>query len=324
VRSRGTGGVKVLTDATALLEQVVAREPNYAPAWALLAQAYALTPVYLTAFVSGATDELRRAQDASRPKAEAAARRAIQLDAKFSDGYLSLGLALGRKWLLAEELYTEALALDSNNPEALNQYGDLLAAVGHLKEALSVRKRLLSLEPFVPVFNRNTAIILWLNGQTDAAIAMLKDLPSDYAERGSYLGQVYAASGRFGDAADAIMQIPAKTFLPGSVDEAVRLLRMAPTTVTSPQSVPQLGLLGFIHVYIGDPIGMLEYYERNLDAGLLGTATTSSLWASAYGSVRQTERFKTFARKAGFVDYWRARGWPGLCRPVGADDFTCD
>jgi hypothetical protein len=24
------------------------------------------------------------------------------------------------------------------------------------------------------------------------------------------------------------------------------------------------------------------------------------------------------------VDYWRARGWPDLCRPMGADDFVCD
>jgi len=25
----------------------------------------------------------------------------------------------------------------------------------------------------------------------------------------------------------------------------------------------------------------------------------------------------------GMVDYWRARGWPKFCQPVGADDFTC-
>jgi len=40
--------------------------------------------------------------------------------------------------------------------------------------------------------------------------------------------------------------------------------------------------------------------------------------------LRKTERFKKFARRGGYVDYWRARGWPDLCRPVGADDFECD
>jgi len=40
--------------------------------------------------------------------------------------------------------------------------------------------------------------------------------------------------------------------------------------------------------------------------------------------LRKTERFQSLVRKAGLVDYWRERGWPDLCRPVGADDFVCD
>ena len=24
------------------------------------------------------------------------------------------------------------------------------------------------------------------------------------------------------------------------------------------------------------------------------------------------------------LGYWRARGWPDLCRPMGADDLVCD
>jgi hypothetical protein len=48
------------------------------------------------------------------------------------------------------------------------------------------------------------------------------------------------------------------------------------------------------------------------------------LWHSSYAPLRKTERFKALVRNAGFVDYWRARGWPDLCHPVGADDFACD
>ena len=43
-----------------------------------------------------------------------------------------------------------------------------------------------------------------------------------------------------------------------------------------------------------------------------------------YAPVRKTERFKAYVRKIGMVDYWRARGWPDLCRSMGADDFVCD
>jgi hypothetical protein len=47
-------------------------------------------------------------------------------------------------------------------------------------------------------------------------------------------------------------------------------------------------------------------------------------WDPLYAPLRKTERFKTLMRDAGLVDYWRERGWPDLCRPVGADDFVCD
>jgi hypothetical protein len=40
--------------------------------------------------------------------------------------------------------------------------------------------------------------------------------------------------------------------------------------------------------------------------------------------LRKTERFRTFVRKAGLVEYWRARGWPQFCHPTTGDDFTCD
>jgi hypothetical protein len=30
-------------------------------------------------------------------------------------------------------------------------------------------------------------------------------------------------------------------------------------------------------------------------------------------------------RNRGVVEYWRERGWPELCRPLGVgQDFTCD
>ncbi|MEE8371531.1 MAG: hypothetical protein V3R73_05225, partial [Sphingomonadales bacterium] len=41
------------------------------------------------------------------------------------------------------------------------------------------------------------------------------------------------------------------------------------------------------------------------------------------GEIQADPRFKALVKKAGLVDYWRARGWPRYCRPVGADDFEC-
>ena len=94
VRARG---IKPLTDAAALLEQVVARDPNYAPAWALLALAYALTPNFHPSYFTGDVTTMRRIVEASFPRAETAARRAIELDPNFADGHMALALVQERR-----------------------------------------------------------------------------------------------------------------------------------------------------------------------------------------------------------------------------------
>ena len=48
------------------------------------------------------------------------------------------------------------------------------------------------------------------------------------------------------------------------------------------------------------------------------------VWHPSYAPLRKTARFKELMKKVGMVDYWRAKGWPDLCHPVGANDFACE
>jgi hypothetical protein len=68
--------------------------------------------------------------------------------------------------------------------------------------------------------------------------------------------------------------------------------------------------------------GVMEAPERSLEFGY--NIGVSPLWLPVEAPVRKTERFKTYARKAGLVDHWRARGWPDLCHPTSGDDFQCN
>ena len=38
----------------------------------------------------------------------------------------------------------------------------------------------------------------------------------------------------------------------------------------------------------------------------------------------QARNVETVMRKLGFVDYWRAKGWPPQCHPIAGDDFVCE
>ena len=76
-----------------------------------------------------------------------------------------------------DHLRAKALALDPARPDTLHIYANLLAAVGRLKESLVMARQLLDQEPYVPIYSANAATILWLNGQDDAAIALLEASP---------------------------------------------------------------------------------------------------------------------------------------------------
>jgi len=320
VRARG---LKPLTDAAALLEQVVARDPEFAPAWAELAAAYNLIPVTHPAELNGAIDEWREVVDATLPKAEAAARRAIELNANYADGYVSLGLLQVHrgKLLAAEGLYEKAFALDPNNPDALQQYSLLLAEVGRLKDGLTMRLKLAALEPFVPVYNANNAMALWLNGQNDDAIMVAKALPPGNFT--TNLATIYAGSDRYSEAAAVLAETPSD-IAPATREQAASLLRAAPAPAASPQSLPRLGMLGFVYLHVGAATRALDYYEESADVGFFIAGLNMMLWHPSYTPVRKTERFKAFARAAGMVEYWRVKGWPAFCHPIGADDFVCD
>jgi hypothetical protein len=82
-----------------------------------------LTPQYYSPGRNVASvEDQRRAVDVSLPKGEAAAKRAIELDLNFADGYLARGLGqvVRGKLLLAEDLFKQALTLDPNHPDTLH------------------------------------------------------------------------------------------------------------------------------------------------------------------------------------------------------------
>jgi TolB-like protein/DNA-binding SARP family transcriptional activator len=314
-------GLKPLKEATGLLERVVARHPDFAPAWSTLAGAYDLIP-NATEERSVSAAAFRRSTDLYLSKALAAAQRTIQLEPDFAEGYVYVGAQLYQqgKPLQAEEYYSKALALDPTGSSFLHGRSEQLAALGRLKEALVLRQQLQDLEPFVPVFNDVTAAILWLNGRNEEAIALAKELPPN---RKHALAMIYASLGRYGESLDALREIPPGTYPPGRLEEAERILSTAPAKADLPEKLPALGILPWVYLHVGASDRVLDEYEAMLDGGRLPGQEMDWLWHPSYAPVRKTERFKAFVRKAGFVDYWRAKGWPDLCHPIGSDDFEC-
>src|SRR4029077_7071942 len=127
---------------------------------------------------------------------------------------------------------------------------NMLSVLGRLKEALAMKQQILALEPEIIGFKTDAAEMLWLNGQDAAAIAMLKELPSAIAAARESLARIYAAQGRFGEAADTLLEgRPGPITGPERVPTAARLIRTAPAQAASPESLPPLGSLDWVYLY---------------------------------------------------------------------------
>ncbi len=184
------------------------------------------------------------------------------------DGQVQYGrlLATAGRWVLAEDVLSKAVTLDPNHPDALEAYSGMLLGVGRLEEALALKQRLHTLEPYVPLYIGNLAHALWLNGQTDAAIALWKDNLGRVGA-GAHLGlaEIYASLGRYADAADITSQmLSAERFqvYREIISVGAQLLRSAPAKVETPEKLPRLAEGSFIYLHVGAPERALEFYEE--------------------------------------------------------------
>jgi TolB-like protein len=316
-------GAAALADAAVLLEQVLMREPNFAPAAAMLAYGYALTPLFAPSLRGGMPEEERKIVERTVPRSDALAKRAIALDQKSAEAFVALGYAqmVQRKMLAAEDAFKQALALNPNQADGLHGYSQFLAALGRIKESLAMREHLQRLEPFIINYTADTAEIYWLAGDTDKAIAMLAPFrPGRTLE----LALVLAGAGRYAEAAAAIREMPASNYPPGMTEAAAKILESAPAKAVAPEALPRIGNMSFAYLHVGAPERVLEFYEDEVRGGYFQPISATWFWHPSYAPVRKTAEFKKLVTDLGLVAYWRARGFPPQCRRFGETDFTCD
>src|SRR5205807_3845448 len=147
-----------------LFQQVVARDPKYAPGYAGLADAYGL----LTAFGSNAI-----APETSRARAKSAAFQAIELDPNLAEAWASLAPKLVEEldWVSAESAFRKALELGPNSSEAHAWYAELyLTPMGRLGEALRESRTAVELDPISPYTTMGVGLRYYHLRQYDAAI----------------------------------------------------------------------------------------------------------------------------------------------------------
>jgi DNA-binding winged helix-turn-helix (wHTH) protein/TolB-like protein/cytochrome c-type biogenesis protein CcmH/NrfG len=188
---------EALTGVT-YFQQAIDADPNYALAYAGLADAYRGLGV------GGETP-----RDEFFPRAKAAANRAVELDDSLAEAHAVLGLVIfwyDWDWDAAEIQFTRAIELDPNSPDALQYYANFLSCMGRHAEALAKIKYAREIDPLSLRINVLEGLYLLHAGQTDEAIARFEktlELDPNYRLANSFIARAYIEKGMFDQAVAA-------------------------------------------------------------------------------------------------------------------------
>lgn len=198
VRGRILWNNRTAADIGKSIEQfneAISKDPNYALAYAGLADAYSLLADY-----RGAPGPQ------SYENARAAAQKAISLDENLAEAHTSLAyVSMYRDWdwQKAESGYRRAIALNQNYATAHQWYAEFLTAMGRFDEALAEIRRAQEIDPLSAVINAGEVWTLYFARRYDDAIAKGRELAQrrpDFAEVHEYLKRCYDQKGMFAEA----------------------------------------------------------------------------------------------------------------------------
>ena len=284
--------------------KAIAIDPNYALAYAGLADSYNLIASYSSSPPSEAF-----------PKARSAASRALSLDNALAEAHTSLAFVLlGYDWAFAEaeEEFKLALALNPGYATAHLWYSLFLVAMGRHQEALQEMEKALELDPLSLPINANLGWLLYLGRRYDDAIRQLKktlEMEPNFLLARRRLCQVYAQKEMYKETAlefekalalsgEDIETIAAQGYfyaLSGNGGEARKVLEEL-DALSSHRYVPAY-FFAKIFIGLGETDRAFDYLNRALEEryGLLAYMKVEP----ELESLRDDARFTDLAQRVG-------------------------
>ncbi len=220
--------------AITLFEQAIEIDPEFAPAYSGLADAYLLLPDYSSNTFSDIVD-----------KARAAINKALALDPDLGEAQASLGLLLRGQgdYRGSRQALTRAIQLNPSDAMAHMWLAITLEDQGRLDEAAPLLQRARLLDPLSFQINNRVGVNHWLRGEFDianerfaAAIRIEISHPNGYWGRALVAwtrGELEQAIGFY---LDAIDRDPDRAFFAAQI--------------------------GFVHLDLGEPVPASDWLDR--------------------------------------------------------------
>ena len=185
-------------------QQAIAKDPNYALAYASLADSYVELGGWLTYLPPSEAG----------PKAKAAAMKALELDDSLGEAHAALARAqyyFGWDWPSAEREFKRAVELNPNSAISHHGYSELLLARARFDESIAEGMRALEIDPLSPQIVADLAYTYLVMRRYDEAIAQHRkalDLDPNAAWIRHDMAYAYTLKGAYAQAIAEDNKIP--------------------------------------------------------------------------------------------------------------------
>jgi adenylate cyclase len=316
-----------LPAAIAHFKKAVAKAPEFAAGWSSLSLTYEVSFWYTPHMTAAFQAELLAGEKAAAERAAA-----LEPDAAATEHALGNLARAQFKYALAEGHYLRGMQLDPSYSDVREDYSEVLYEVARLEDSMRAARQLVTLDPYFGVgWNRilRSAMALDRRAEVEEAVRQMRAISP-----GNFIGKFglldYAlAYGRADEARAALAEIVtrwpkdaafAQTLLPWALGQSdVDPVKLRAAIADSPE--------GEASRYF---IARQDIDGYNADIERQGAILQAYYFANLYSSrpaghaMLRDPRVKAMVVRFGFPAYWREKGWPAGCRPLGETDFECD
>lgn len=305
--------------AAEYFKQSIQKDPNYAPAFAGLADCYGLMAEYgVLPHADGFT------------LAKSTAKQALKLDNSLSEGHASLAFALWneRDWPNAEREFQRAIELGPAYATAHHWYSNFLAESNRPELALVEIKRAQELDPLSDIVGTAVGSRLFYARRYDEAIQQYRkilELDPNYAQTRSFLRQAFEEGRAFPEAiaeyqkgailfGEDVQEVSGRTEALRSAytrsgergywmtwlqfeKDNLKLGRRGQGSSSQPLPLGGESSIAILYARLGDKEEAFEWLQKACDRGLVTGFVTSH---PAFDSLRKDPRFDRLVGCPGF------------------------
>jgi adenylate cyclase len=299
-----------LERAIEYFKQAIDKDPTYAQAYTWLAESYQWL---------GVNGQLPTKE--AFPKAEAAVRKALELDNTIPEPHLRLGFIrtfYDWDWSAAERGYKRALELNPNSAYAHNMYGIIyLTPMGRHEEGITELKRALELDPLSISAHNDFGWAFVHARQHDQAIEQfqkLLEMEPNLSQGHWGLGEAYLQKGMYkeaiaemqkmvdlaGGSADVEGYLGWAYGVAGQRDEALKVLDTLKERAKQEPVDPTA--FAFIYAGLGEKDQAIEWLQKAYEEP---AGSWELMWLKVefmYDSLRSDPRFTELLKKVGLAE----------------------